>query len=502
MTKKPLDFLLIVSPNLREQAYLVGAASLKAYLQHKGFQVDCLNPVRDVMPLMKEEEREALRSQFSIDLDFMLDTVKPEIVAPVVKDLIQKIGEKNPRFLGFSVIQGNIQISLYLAKQVKMHFPHLPILVGGPGMKSTSADYYQPNMMDYVVRGEAEDILEELFLLPNPIEPNALDKISGLEYLYQGKWHNIGIQRPTRDDLTGYPQPDYTDFEKDPISLSLFFSKPISLGRGCPFRCRFCAVRNYGKNYRHYSIETCLEFIRHEIATTGNNRFFVHDPISNGNPHWLRTFCKAILDAGLKIEWGGNVRLVKYLADTDILDLMVASGFRSMIIGLESAAPNVLRHMRKFDEQESVNKIFDRLREIKKSYDFQVLLQLIVGYPNETEEDFQMTLDFTERYQDVISEISTCSAFLMIKNDDLEDLITTKEFGIVMRTEPDWSSDFSTPTIRLDRMNRAEKHFQRLGMKHRMFYKDFLEQIERDRLRMEAMGAQHPHQEPSFSSTV
>lgn len=463
----PLDLLLVQVPNLPETAYLVGVASLKAFLGSRGHHVLCYNPLSECLKNQPNLQNVALTKQFSNACENQpLDIPQINLA---VESLRKKIQLCEPRFIGFSLIHGNIRNSLHLAKEMKASFPHIPILIGGPGLKVLYQEIKLQEYVDFLIQDEAENPLHELLL-----GEKSWSEIPGLEF------RNPFWKKNPSDETkpTEYLQPDYSDFFQDPCVGNLFHSIPLTLGRGCPFRCRFCAVKNYGLEYRYYNLDSCMEFVRKSVRA-GNKNFFVHDPITNGNPGWLREFCQKLIQEKLEINWGGSIRLTKYLYDTNSLDLLFASGFRTMITGLESASPNVLMHMRKFADLPTIEKIFEKFRAAKKQYPLRVCVQLIVGYPTETEEDFRTTLSFVEKFSDVIDEIISCSSFLMIRaeNDDLDEMIQSGAYGIQLISDSNWASYESTPAIRLSRMQRAETLFQRLQLKHRMFYMDALREI-------------------------
>ena len=110
------------------------------------------------------------------------------------------------------------------------------------------------------------------------------------------------------------------------------------------------------------------------------------------------------------------MRLIKPMRDIDNMRLYSKAGFHTMITGMESASPKVLRHMKKYSNIQGMRDIFNNIREINNDsetrYPIRILLQLIIGYINESEEDFQMTMDFVEEYSDIIYEVTTCSLFL------------------------------------------------------------------------------------------
>jgi radical SAM superfamily enzyme YgiQ (UPF0313 family) len=469
MHRSALDLLLIQIPNLRETAYLIGVASLKAFLSESGYQVECFNPAAGLLRNANPHKKNELETLLSNSSEFHPPALAE--LSELIHEIRTRIKQTNPRHIGFSVIFGNLSTSLMVAKEIKKSFPNIPMLLGGPGVKLDVSEDAKREVADFIFYGDSEYTLREFF------EGKTKEEILDLGWHSPQGWRR-NPARVNSKDILPFPQPDYSDFQNDSHASSLLSSTPITLGRGCPFRCKFCSVKSYGLEYRHFRIEACIDFLKQQVDL-GKNHFFVHDPITNGNPGWIREFSRQILKNNLQISWGGNIRLAKYLLETETLDLLFESGFRTMITGLESGSPNVLQHMRKYAEIENIYKIFDKIRGLKSKYEINILLQLIVGYPTETESDFQMTLNLVRDHRDIIGQVFSCSAFLIIpsENDEMADLIKDPQLHLKYISDSNWSTIHSNPEIRLSRMQRAARLFEELKIPHRLFYLDRLLEI-------------------------
>ena len=90
------------------------------------------------------------------------------------------------------------------------------VLIGGP-YASLSPEVVRPHC-DIVVRGEAEDISEELF-----------------SDLRKGRWKPEYVGN--RPDLARSPMPNWELYPNDRALLGT-----VQTSRGCPFECEFCDV--------------------------------------------------------------------------------------------------------------------------------------------------------------------------------------------------------------------------------------------------------------------
>jgi len=148
---------------------------------------------------------------------------------------------------------------------------------------------------------------------------------------------------------------------------------------------------------------------------------------------------------------------------------MAKSGAGTLLIGVESGSPSVREHMQKGYSDEDLHY---SLEEIFKN-NIKVRFLMIIGYPTETEEDFQQTLDFFEKYakqgrQGLVEEINLGLTLNLLPNTPLyEDaekngLETTKDHinHWVCTQNPDL--DFKE---RLKRRIKAQFFVEKLGYK-------------------------------------
>ncbi len=139
---------------------------------------------------------------------------------------------------------------------------------------------------------------------------------------------------------------------------------------------------------------------------------------------------------------------------------MKKSGCVSLAYGVESGSPFVLKDMRKNMNLDEVKRI---IRDTKRA-GIQASCFFLIGYPTETEEDFQLTLSFIEENAEYIhrfDQITGCH----IEEDSYLGLNLDK-YGITFK-EDGWHSQCSTPRIRMERLERfrmvatrLHKHYQ------------------------------------------
>jgi len=505
-TLEKQDILVTQVPNLNEAGFFAGMANLISYIREneKDIKIKGFDPCTDYFFSNDID----LKSNFFADFNTYakqgtVDLSKYEELNEIIKIFEKYIKSIEPKFIGFGLIDGNIDASLFFAEHLKSIFPNIKIILGGCGvgllgrnednlnLSVASNQFYDIKkywFIDYIINGDGEKTLIELFYS----NFKNLEKIKGLIWKKNNLWQ-INEKRDFTN-LNDAPSPDYSDFFENPYYKKFYdIAIPLTFSRGCNFRCTFCSVSTFVPIYKHKPIEKCLDEIGYWIdlhkdkyeeyswwETGWKLGMLAHDSIMNGNPKWLEDLCNGIIDRGYgeKITWGGNLRLMLPLANIDTLRLYNRAGIEYMVTGFESASPRVLKHMKKDKNIKMVRKIFENIRQINKeaggniNNTIKVQLQLIIGYLNESEEDFQMTLDFVEEFHDVIFEILTCSVF-NLWTPLLDQWIREGEWidyhsGVV------WDTKYCTTLQRIERIDRIENLFDKLGLSYNTYHRGLM----------------------------
>ena len=107
----------------------------------------------------------------------------------------------------------------------------------------------------------------------------------------------------------------------------------------------------------------------------------------------------------------------------------------------------------------------DNIKNLHKA-GVNVTLFSIVGFPTETEEDFQMTLDFLERNSKYVDAAYCMSEFIL--SDQM--IVQGASYGIdgVTPHSYEWASNDGENTldVRKQRLRRFYEHLAVLGIKH------------------------------------
>lgn len=477
------DILLIQVPNINEGGYYAGIIALKSYIDKYApeLRVAIVDPVIDYFflnPPDKQGEFFNMFNTYSKQGQYDLLFEHQEIYDIAYGFVGRYIEKAKPKMIGFSIIDGNIDATLAISKLIKDKYPDIKIIIGGNGVEILQFGRL-PNLKyeidkfvfwDAIVRGDGE--LTLINLLKCDWTPESLLEINGLVWRDDSTWvHNAMADNI---DMNTLPVPDYSSLEENYYYKSVYQdTKPLTMSTGCPYRCSFCSVPDYIPEFRQRSVDNVIKEIEGWLAK-GHKYFFCHDSIINGNPKWLKQFCETIIEKELDITFGGNMRLSSPMRDLDTMRLYRRAGLTKMITGFESASEPVLRHMKKYTNVEGVRQIFENIRQVNKEnvgtrYEYPILfgMQLIIGYLNETDEDFQKTMDFVEEFRDCMAEVVTCSAFLIHTPLKARWIAEGQYLNYVNGVN--FSTIYNTPKDRLNRLDRIEALFKRIDLPYSIY---------------------------------
>lgn len=336
-----------------------------------------------------------LQADFDVRvLRFAEITATPKDDYPAfIEEITNRILEISPRCVSFYTLWPYYHITLRIASNIKKRDSRIITVLGGP-QASATADATMRSMpfVDYICTGEGENTIVpfmEAILRKNGTN---LSAIPGL-YYRENDAVIFNHQEIPLCDLNTLPRWDdrlflqhYRTPEPDIHSEKYFM--PIDAGRGCPYSCTFCCTSNFWRRmYRLKSPERIVADITYFNKKFGINSFwFSHDAFTT-NKKLVTDVCDHILKTDLKITWKCTSRID--CLSNDLILKMKQAGLTNIELGIESGSLRL---------QKLINKNLD-LTKAKTMIDFllkndiQVGLFFMYGFPEETEEDLNETLE-------------------------------------------------------------------------------------------------------------
>lgn len=342
----------------------------------------------------------------------------------------KEITKINYDVIGLSIMTfASKNFALFISKILKEFNKDTLIVVGGTACLRWFNGYELINSedIDFLVMGEGEETLKNIVInLEKGANKDDIN-LKGCLVKRNGRTidHGDAILVDNLDDL---PPPDFSDFKfKDYTGNSV----PIESSRSCVNRCLFCNEHLIFKFYRSKSPEHLLNEIKTQIDRYGIRDFNFKDSLLNGNIENLRKFCELVLKSGLNFSWGGQ-GIIRKGMDKDLFKKMELAGFTGMCFGIESGSQKILNRMGK---NYSINSAYKILESCHNSR-IHTAINLIVGYPDETIDDFIETLEFVRREKESVDEISEIGMCHLIENSYLTN--NHEKFGIENVSIDNW----------------------------------------------------------------
>ncbi|HOW27043.1 MAG TPA: radical SAM protein, partial [Elusimicrobiota bacterium] len=189
--------------------------------------------------------------------------------------------------------------------------------------------------------------------------------------------------------FTAFPMELYTDQTRIPMAAS----------RGCVWACHFCSTHSFWPGYSYMSGDRIFAEVEHHKSVFPHRAHFeFYDIAANGKPETLERFSElaaAFIDVGRpekNFRWKINA-VIRPEMTAALLKKMYNGGCQDIIYGIESASPRVLKSMNKHFRVEVAERV---LRDTHEA-GIRAIANFMFGFPGETEEDFQQTLDFLRR---------------------------------------------------------------------------------------------------------
>lgn len=268
------------------------------------------------------------------------------------------------------------------------------IILGGPDTRY-NADLLLKAGADFIVIGEGEETLKELIASLEANSKNLPEAVSGLAFLKEGKFH----QTPERNKIKNIDTLPFPDREK--IDLNLYLeawknhhgqsSVTLSTMRGCPYSCKWCSRAVYGLSYRRRSPESVADEIEDLQRKYNFDLIWFVDDVFTVSHKWLASFNEVIQQRKIKIQYECITRADRM--NENVINLLKESGCFRVWIGAESGSQKIIDLM---DRRVEVTKVQDMI-QLSNKYGIETGTFIMLGYPQETEEDIEATIKHLKR---------------------------------------------------------------------------------------------------------
>jgi len=444
-----LDIVIISVPGVMRKAPQAAPALLRGSVEAAGFTCNTID--FNIRFYQDVKESDALETYFATGLNVEEQSRASALVEIWTKDVLKL----NPKFIGISVFTYQNRVATQLFCQHIRRLSNVKIILGGQGLSDGGIlgaagfgkQMYDEKLTDFWIRSEGEISLVEL--LKNNIDYPGINSDTFKQI----------------DDLDSIPFPNYDDYELD---LYEFKTLPITGSRGCVRACSFCDIHDHW-DYRYRTGQNMADEILYLNKKYNVNEFNFTDSLINGNLKEFKKFTKITADFNRNladpVKWSSQFIIrPPGQVDEQYWQDIAESGGGKLAIGVETGSDTVRTHMnKKFSNQD-----LDYTMTMLDKYKITCTFLMIVGYPTETEKDFQETLDMFTRYKKythIITNINIGSTLGILPGTPLYN--NSKQFNIeVDKYENNWIA-LDNPELtlehRIQRRHILKDHVLKLG---------------------------------------
>lgn len=351
----------------------------------------------------------------------------------IIDNYIDSVAKTAPDMIGFSVNVCSLPATLLFAEKIKARLPHVKIVLGGPMffMPVDTSGILGNEFINAIVCGEGEETFCELasFFM----QDNDLTACKGIYFKRKGEVVKTEARQSIKN-LDELPFLDLESFHLDGYDSPGHLGRHISLmtSRGCVLNCAYCGPKAYWPGFRFMTGKRIYDEVKHHVQKNpGIEHIEFLDLELNGNVKALSDFCDLMVADPPKkgIRWHANI-IIRPEMTLELMHKMKQAGCHHLSVGIETGSERVLGLIKKRYRIEDAEKVLSNAHDAG----IHVTTNFMFGFPGETEEDFQLTLDFLRRNSKAIGTVYPSRTFFTIEPFSYV-AGHMKEFDIIVNTD-------------------------------------------------------------------
>jgi anaerobic magnesium-protoporphyrin IX monomethyl ester cyclase len=287
--------------------------------------------------------------------------------------------------------------------------------------------------VDYIVIGEGEatlrHLLEVLEAAGNPAQ------VAGIAFRQGGTVVKTDRRTllETIDDLpAAWDLLDWRDYHSLVIPDSRLAA--ISTSRGCAHDCTFCSQQKFwGQSWRARDPRKVADELEYLYSTYHVNVAMITDEHPTRSRERWETLLDAVIDRDIPVYLLMETRASDIIRDRDILWKYRKAGIIYISFGAETANQAALDALKKGQVVEEMKQVFDILREQEIVSE----ASFMVGFPDETSDSIQQTIQLALHYNPDIANFFTFTPWPYTDvYNDLKPLVRVHDYGKYNMVDP------------------------------------------------------------------
>lgn len=297
-------------------------------------------------------------------------------------------GKISSKMIGFSL---QYELDYYnvlemLKNKLDKHKRKEIVFAGGPVVNSNP--YLLEKYMDFLVLGEVEESIQDIMDNYDNDKKKFLENISNIKGVYVP---GISKKKQYRfvKNLDKVPYPMYQPMPEEK-NKKYVFGKPfiLEIDRGCIFKCKFCALPNYYKNFKFRSLKKIKEIVDKGVEINKRDKVIIYSA-SFSHPK-RKEILQFLLDKNLKYSVPST--RVETL-DEELIDLIVKGGQKTLTL-----APETNEKMRFELGKKTKDEMFFNIIDIANRKNLDTLkYYFLFGLPGQKEKDLVEMIELMKK---------------------------------------------------------------------------------------------------------
>lgn len=388
--------LIINSAGLNTEQYRIikhskelplGSAIIVGGLRQSGYRVAHRDLRNMVSPYLAKQ----------LELDDFRQYLDKDLKTPLMREYLTRSLDSLPdlnevKLIGISVFSHiNYYYALALSKEIHQHFPKIPICLGGAFI--TLKDIEIQPYIRFLVKGNGTGPIRHLashFVHGTPLNLN----LSGLRYLENDRMAGFGI---CQEEADVEEIPDFSDLNLEKYLFDSskpgkkYLKVPYRTSIGCPRMCTFCTTRLVDPVLRFKSPEKVVSEIKQLGGLYENVLLRFTDAAINNSSQYIGRIMDILIGENYRFSWRAFAKI--HDMSRELLEKFARTGCNSLVWGIESASPRLIKLFNKGFEIEAA----EDLIKYASFLGIKSVLYLIVNAPGEELADLDLYELFIRR---------------------------------------------------------------------------------------------------------
>lgn len=317
-----------------------------------------------------------------------------------VNELEEVARKINPKTVALNITTPNYSIAKEIIIKIGQVIGKNIIVGGAHPTLSPNEILMDDDISDYikfVSIGQGEEVIKE-YLKGSPFY-----NIPNISYINQSGRIENSYKSLLSKDYVDSLIIDRSFFNNDLVKEGGRIESYVLTSRGCPYKCSFCAAPLINPNFTSRRDESLEREIRELIDREVNYIRFIDDLFLVSSKR-VKELKKLFARIGINkknfgFEATARTNIIHRFND-ETWKMLVEMGLKELEIGIESGSLRILNKMRKKTTNEYVYKSV----KMASSYGVDVKGFIMLGYPTETYEELQQTVELCENLKIIAQE--------------------------------------------------------------------------------------------------